>query len=101
MSLMTLLTMFELERRTGCLTLHSATEHIRLYLQEGKLTASLLNGSSMDPVGCLREALTWVDASFEFAARAIRRGDVEPCSIGALLIEASHPASEDRPSRTE
>ncbi len=100
MSLTTLLSMFELERRSGVLQIETTARSVELHLREGKLSAALLNSETEDPVLCLREALAWPDGYFNFephAALDFERADElgePPRSIGSALLEATQLSDE-------
>lgn len=89
MSLATVLTLLEMERRTGRVTVSSSGTKATIELSEGFATAASLGGTNVAPLAALREALKWKGGRFAFkakldegAAPAVRK------SIGALLLEA-------------
>ncbi len=95
LSLATLLSMFELERRTGCLSVEAATgEKVRFDLYAGAIVACALDGESAEVVECLREALSWREGRFCFRHIDILPGAAPPHSIGSLLLEATRQYDE-------
>ncbi len=94
-SLSTLLAMFELERRTGRLTVTTPGGAFGEFdLAEGSVTSARLSGEVRDPVDVLRTALTWASGRFSFRQRPVPQFDEAPRSTGSLLLEATHRNDE-------
>ena len=88
MSLATVLTILELERRSGRLDIRADTgKRALLELNEGMLSAATLDEHEAAATTVLRETLRWTKGRFTF-----RSGEVTPGAsrqtIGGLLIEA-------------
>jgi DNA-binding response OmpR family regulator len=98
MSVSTVLTLLELERRSGHLKLRSDSGKIALLeLEHGALANALLDDQAVEATAVLREMLRWKKGSFTFrgAAAAALSGPPRP-SIGGLLLEAMRLEDEAR-----
>jgi DNA-binding response OmpR family regulator len=100
MSVATVLTLIELERRSGHLKVRADTGRTAmLQLNEGTLTGATLEDKDEEPASVLRETLRWKKGRFTF-----RSADVAPLAplagsrqtIGGLLIEAMRLEDEAR-----
>jgi hypothetical protein len=99
MSLPTLLAMFELERRTGRLTVAlDFEEPIGFLLHRGKLAAASSFGAEIPAIDALRRTMRWSGGEFWFDPVHIDEPPGGARSIGALLMEASQ--QEDEAART-
>jgi hypothetical protein len=94
LSLTTLLSMFELERRTGSLTVDASAGKLRLELYNGNVVSCFLDGQQADVVTCLRGALGWTEGRFCFRQTAVTAPEHQPRSMGSLLLEATHQYDE-------
>lgn len=97
MSVATVLTLLDLERRSGHLKVSSDTGKVAiLALNEGTLTSATLDGKADDPTPVLRETLRWKKGRFSFrnADAAAQTGPRQ--AIGSLLIEAMRLEDEAR-----
>ncbi len=97
MSVATVLTLLELERRNGHLKVRSDTGQIAvLELQHGTLAGATLDDQPAEPTPVLRETLRWKKGSFTFrGAEASTQGGPRQ-TIGGLLIEAMRLEDEAR-----
>jgi two-component system, OmpR family, response regulator len=97
MSVATVLTLLELERRSGHLKVRSDTGKIAvLELQHGSLAGAALDDQPAEPTPVLRETLRWKTGSFTFRS-AEGSTEVGPRqAIGGLLIEAMRLEDEAR-----
>lgn len=90
MSIATVLTLLEMEHRTGTLTITTKGRKCTLEMVGGFASQGAVGGSKVSPLAVLRQILCWKEGRFRFRpgtdtivpAAANRR------SIGALLIEA-------------
>lgn len=94
MSVATLLSMLELERRTGCLSIDGETDHVRFELLDGAVVGGAVSDRQEDPLEVLRTALCWRTGSFSFSHGPVMAGAYPPRSVGALLLEATHQNDE-------
>jgi two-component system, OmpR family, response regulator len=97
MSVATVLTLLELERRTGQLKVRSDTGRVTLLeLNEGTLGKAMLDDQVQEPTPVLRETLRWKRGRFTF--RNMQAGEPSDSrqSIGRILIEAMRLEDEAR-----
>jgi two-component system, OmpR family, response regulator len=97
MSVATVLTLLELERRSGQLKVRSDTGRIAiLELNEGTLGLATLDDQVQQPTPVLRETLRWKRGRFTFSTvQALTPTDSHQ-SIGRILIEAMRLEDEAR-----
>jgi hypothetical protein len=99
MSLPTLLAMFELERRTGRLTVaYDFEEPISFLLNRGRMASSSSFGAEMPHVEALRRAMRWTSGEFWFDPVPATEPANGSQQISALLMEVSR--QEDEATRT-
>ncbi|MCU0653822.1 MAG: DUF4388 domain-containing protein [Polyangiaceae bacterium] len=100
-SLATVLSLLELERRSGIMTVHGAKQVATLIMREGSAARATLAGSPASIIAVLRRMLRWKTGKFEFAPEDPNPASVPPQqhSIGALLIEAARLDDESPASR--
>lgn len=94
MSVPTLLSMLELEKRTGWLAIEGDSERVRFDLLEGSVVRGFVQDRLEDPVDVLRTALCWRAGNFSFRHIGVMPGDSPPRSVGELLLEASRQNDE-------
>jgi DNA-binding response OmpR family regulator len=96
MSVATVLTLLELERRSGHLKVSSELGRIAiLELHEGALAGATLDDKPEEPTAVLRETLRWKQGRFTFRnADVVQPGTRQ--TIGGLLIEAMRLEDESR-----
>jgi DNA-binding response OmpR family regulator len=89
-SLSTVLTLLELERRTGHLKITSEDSRTaRIELAEGTLLSANMNGDAWEPTELLREILRWKKGKFAFKADLVQpTPELNRRSVGGLLLEA-------------
>ncbi|MEP7052488.1 MAG: response regulator [Pseudomonadota bacterium] len=97
MSVATVLTLLELERRSGHLNVRSDAGRVALLqLNEGALTGATLDDKPAEPALVLRETLRWKKGRFTFrSAEVVALGGPRQ-TIGGLLIEAMRLEDESR-----
>jgi two-component system, OmpR family, response regulator len=97
MSVATVLTLLELERRSGHLKVRSDSGKIALLeLQHGSLAGATLDDEPVEPTPLLRETLRWKRGSFTFRSVEVPISNGTPQAIGGLLIEAMRLEDEAR-----
>jgi DNA-binding response OmpR family regulator len=96
MSVATVLTLLELERRSGHLKVRSDLGRTAiLHLHEGALSGATLDDKAEEPTPVLRETLRWNKGRFTFrSADVVHTGTRQ--TIGGLLIEAMRLEDESR-----
>jgi hypothetical protein len=94
MSVATLLSMFELEKRTGWLAIDGDTDRVRFELLDGSVVRGCVNDRFDDPLDVLRTALNWRVGTFSFCHGPVFPGERTSRSVGAMLLEASHQNDE-------
>ncbi|HEX6277159.1 MAG TPA: response regulator [Polyangiaceae bacterium] len=97
-SLSTVLTLLELERRTGNLKVTAEDGGAaRIELLEGTLALATLNGDACEPTELLRQILRWKKGKFGFKPDSVAPGaELNRQSIGGLLLEATRLEDEAR-----
>jgi DNA-binding response OmpR family regulator len=99
MSVATVLTLLELERRSGRLKVTGEAAKVALLeLVDGKFASGTLDGKPWGSTEILREVLRWKKGSFSFrGAQGVPTSDVgEQQKIGGLLLEAMRLEDESR-----
>ena len=96
MSVATVLTLLELERRSGLLKVRSEAGVALLELNEGCLASATLNDKPEEPTSVLRETLRWKKGSFNFRSMEVLTKAASRQTIGGLLIEAMRLEDEAR-----
>lgn len=99
MSVATVLTLLELERRSGRLKVRGESGKVALLeLTDGKFAGGTLDNQPWGPTELLREVLRWKKGSFSFrGAQAGAVSDSGPQQkIGGLLLEAMRLEDESR-----
>ncbi len=98
MSIATVLTLLELERRSGRLKVRGEGGHVALLeLAEGQFASGLFDDQPLAPTDLLREVLRWKKGSFTFrGTQAVATDTGEQQKIGGLLLEAMRLEDESR-----
>jgi len=98
MSVATVLTLLELERRSGHLKVRSDSGKIALLeLQQGTLAGATMDELLAEPTSVLRETLRWKKGRFTFrSAEPMPASGGPRQAIGGLLIEAMRLEDEAR-----
>ncbi len=98
MSLSTVLTLLELERRTGRLKLRGPDEHGATFdLLDGALVATTMNEAEAEPEATLRDIFHWNGGTFQFRSVQIEPAG-EARSLSGLLLNVLK--SEDESGRS-
>ncbi len=97
MSVATVLTLLELERRSGHLKVRSDSGRVALLeLEHGTLAGATLDDQPAEPSPVLRETLRWKKGSFTFRSAAVSPQGGARQTIGGLLNEAIRLEDEAR-----
>ncbi len=88
MSVATVLTLLEMERRSGELKVSSGPRRCLLEIVAGYAVGGEIDDSKVTPLAVLREILRWKDGRFRFRPGSDGAVPTNRRSIGALLIEA-------------
>jgi two-component system, OmpR family, response regulator len=88
MSVATVLTLLEMEHRTGVLTITGKGRKCSLEMVGGFACVGLIGGSQVSPLAVLRHILCWKEGRFRFRPGTDTALPTNRRSIGALLIEA-------------
>lgn len=96
MSVSTVLTVLELERRTGRLTVKADAGTATLDLVEGSFAGARLDATSYEPTALLRKVLHWKRGSFHFRTVKEKELGSERQSLSELLLDAMRLEDEGR-----
>jgi Domain of unknown function (DUF4388)/PilZ domain len=98
-SLVSVLTLCELERATGVLRVRAGEDEVRCYLSEGRLfDAERLGSTAHSAEDALMPVLEWQGGSFELLFEPITRQDRIGKPISVLLMNLLHALDELRRS---
>ncbi len=98
LSFSTILTVLEMERRSGVLTVEGARQTATVELASGAAVQATLAGTDVSPIAVLRRVLRWKTGRFTFRAGQAALPPDARGSIGALLLEAAALEDEGAPS---
>lgn len=96
LSLASLLTMIEMERKSGILLLRRGSQSARLYCRDGRLVAArLFAATTLSGIDVVYKLLTWTDGHFDFTSMPVRVPSELPARqvAGALHSSAGSHAS--------
>ncbi|PKN31560.1 MAG: hypothetical protein CVU63_23285, partial [Deltaproteobacteria bacterium HGW-Deltaproteobacteria-20] len=88
MSVATVLTLLEMERRSGILKVNDGDRRCSLEIVAGYAVGGSIDDSKVAPLAVLREILRWKEGRFRFSPGSDGAIPSNRRSIGALLIEA-------------
>ena len=88
MSIATVLTVLEMERRTGVFEVVSKKRRAQLEMARGGVLDGSIGGTQVSALTALRTMLTWTVGRFSFKPTAPREVPQSNKSLGAFLIEA-------------
>jgi DNA-binding response OmpR family regulator len=94
LSVPTMLSMLEMERRTGTLEIKGESRTAVFELVEGHIAGVRLGDKPRESVEALREVLKWTRGAFGFSPEEVEGGGRKLHSIGALLLEAMRREDE-------
>lgn len=93
-SLGTLLSLFEFERKSGSLVLLRGTDTARVVVAEGRIIEVDASSGTGTPRDRVMRLLDWRDGQFEFSPAAVGGRDELGISISALLLEHARLSDE-------
>jgi hypothetical protein len=88
------LTLLEMERRTGMLEVRSGSRVGRLAMREGCIVRAMLDHGLMPGCEAVCEILSWREGRFAFRVGDVRAADSDAVSPTMLLLEAARRADE-------
>ena len=88
MSVATVLTLLDMERRSGKLEVSSKEQKAVLSITSGAIGSATLGGDTREPLELLRTLLTWNVGRFAFHPDSSEAAPPREASINALLMEA-------------
>ncbi|MBI2394612.1 MAG: response regulator, partial [Deltaproteobacteria bacterium] len=88
MSLASLLTLLELERKTGTVGVRAGKHVVKIELADGHVASATLDGADIAPLDVLRDALAWDKGRITFRAKPAALRPVAARPIRVLLAEA-------------
>lgn len=88
MSIATVLTVLEMERRTGVFEVVSKKRRAQVDMARGGVVDGMVGGTKVSALTALRTMLTWNVGRFSFRPTPLREAPQSNKSLGAFLIEA-------------
>ncbi|MCC6213591.1 MAG: response regulator [Polyangiaceae bacterium] len=96
MSIATILSILEMERRSGRLKMRRAGQSATLEIADGRLARATLDERPCEPLAAVRTVLAWRDGRFWFRPAAIEGASDSAPALGMLMLEASRLDDEAR-----
>jgi DNA-binding response OmpR family regulator len=101
-SIPTLLTVLEMEGRTGTFEVAAADRHLQIQIADGSVVSGDIDGAATPPLSALRAMLSLASGRFSFTGAP---PDALPAAerrqaIGTLLMNALHVEDKDQPVAT-
>ncbi len=93
-SLISVITLCQIERVTGSLLLKNGTSSIRAFLQNGELIDALVAGRDVDPRAAMKEVIGWSDGTFEVEFEQVVRPNRIGLPTSALLFDLAREMDE-------
>jgi two-component system OmpR family response regulator len=90
----TVLTVLEMERRTGVLVVRGAVRTGRISLREGQVVHAEIRGAPLKGADAVYELLGWVDGGFIFRVGEVEAANEVRLPTSMLLLEAARRADE-------
>jgi len=88
------LTVLEMERRTGVLLVRGPVRTGRLYLRDGQVVHAEIRGADLRGADAVFELLGWVDGGFIFRVGEVHTANEVGLPTSMLLLEAARRADE-------
>jgi hypothetical protein len=95
-SLASVLTILEMERKTGLLLLERPSGVARLYLRRGRVVRAEIEEPRLVGAAAVYEVLAWAEGAFDFLAGDVGGVDDIQTSTTFLLIEGARRLDEAR-----
>jgi DNA-binding response OmpR family regulator len=90
-----LLTVLEMERKSGVLTLTGSDDTAgRIFLRDGRIVGARLDGDALVNEECVFHLLSWTDGQFEFAQVQVDMEDEIRATTTHLLMEGARRLDE-------
>lgn len=99
MSIATVLTVLEMERRTGVVEIFEGAKRASLNVASGYAVDGVVEGATVEPLATMRAMIAWKSGRFSFSPEPARKAPAERKTIGAYLLEAVR--LEDESARDE
>jgi two-component system OmpR family response regulator len=91
----TILTLLDLERRSGALEFQSTRGRVEFVVCEGQISSAATNGDGCAPLAAVREVFSWHDGRFSFVPHEVElSAGTDPSPINMLLMEAARLEDE-------
>jgi two-component system OmpR family response regulator len=90
----TVLTLLDMERRTGVLELHGQDRTGLISLREGQVVRAEVRGAPCRGAEAVFELLGWVEGAFAFRVGEVTDGNEVSVPTAMLLLEAARRADE-------
>jgi two-component system OmpR family response regulator len=90
----TVLTVLEMERRTGELVVRGPVRVGRIRLREGQVVNAEIRGADLRGADAVYELLGWVDGGFIFRVGEVEAANEVSLPTAMLLLEAARRADE-------
>jgi two-component system OmpR family response regulator len=90
----TVLTVLEMERRTGVLVIRGPVRTGRISLREGQVVHAEIKGAELRGADAVYELLGWVDGAFMFRIGEVHAANEVTLPTAMLLLEAARRADE-------
>jgi two-component system, OmpR family, response regulator len=90
----TVLTVLEMERRTGVLELRTADRTGRITLREGQVVHAEVRGAGVNGLDAIFQLMGWVEGGFIFRVGEVTTANDLGLTTSMLLIEAARRADE-------
>jgi len=93
-SLISVVTLCQIERVTGSLLLKNGTSVIRAFLQEGEVVDALVEGREVEARAAVREVVGWSDGTFEVVFEPVTRPHRIGVPTSALIFDLARELDE-------
>jgi len=93
------LSILELERKTGVLTLEQPPERAELVIELGRITrAAIKDKPERNIVDTVCELIAWTSGRFSFAEQPVEASEGSHATTATILLEAAHKMDEHQPA---
>jgi hypothetical protein len=90
----TVLTVLDMERRTGVLLVRGPQRTGRISLREGQVVHAEIRGEALNSAEAVFDLLGWVDGGFIFRVGEVHASDEVSLPTAMLLLEAARRVDE-------
>jgi two-component system OmpR family response regulator len=96
LSVGTIFTILDLERRSGALDFEAGKEKVHFSFFEGQVAGAMLDGGACSALSAMRKVFGWVEGRFSFAPRGVLPPkESEIIAVNMLLMEAARLEDEE------